>query len=409
MFLSNSRATVAVCAALLVLAACSQSNTVPSSPSNGAPLQTSSSQAPIATSQASKGKKTDTTSILKQDTKNVVIGSTVDPTNGDKGPHGLAVVRATIGSLTKGELLACNFADSSGTAGNGTTIELLKATTGASPSTFAQSSDIKGCAGVTVSPLSDFVFGAGMTSGEMTEFNTKGVVQTTFGSPLEAPFSDIDVSCKGDGEAAKVLPAMCAYAAEYVFTSDAKAGTLVSAGVNNYASGLYTQVVNGFATNSGSGWGALGPAGLQYDLVGKKSYLYVVDGVTNTLVQITNPQDLLVQNEITVSSNGKTFTCKYKKTTCGKLIYSGSPLNGPVAMTLLPNGNVIVANSGGATGSKGNELVEIDTAGKVLDTEVVDTGAAPALFGLASNGTADSNTVIYYTDTNDNSIHELEK
>ena len=58
----------------------------------------------------------DNTSILNKLKKDVVIGSTVDPTNGDKGPRALSLVPLTYGILKKGQLLVCNFADS---AGNG--------------------------------------------------------------------------------------------------------------------------------------------------------------------------------------------------------------------------------------------------------------------------------------------------
>ena len=71
-------------------------------------------------------------------------------------------------------------------------------------------------------------------------------------------------------------------------------------------------------------------------------------------------------------------------------------------MTLLPNGNLIVANSAG-----GNTLVEITPTGKVLDTKVVDTSPTQGIFGVRASGTNDGNTVLYYTDTNDDSLHEL--
>jgi hypothetical protein len=393
MSLSNSRAGLAICAAILVLSACSQSNAVPSGTSNALPPQTSSAQVPPA-SQVIADKKSDTTSILKQDTKNVVIGSTVDPKNGDEGPHSVAIVKANVTPLKKGQLLVCNFENSSGTPGDGTTIELLNDAPSSSPTQFAQSSDLKGCAGVAASSQSDYVYGAGMTSGLLVPFNTKGVEQSTFGSPLEAPFSDGDVANKG------------LYSAEYMFASDVKTGSIVSAGINSYASGFYKQVATGFAVNGGSGLNVLGPVGVSY--YPKKNVLYIADGVTNTVVKFTNPNDLLITNEITVSSNGKSFTCSHKKTTCGKLILAGSPLDEPVAMCALPNGNMIVANAAPASGG-GDELIELTPTGQVLDTEVVDSGAAPAIFGLASSGTNDASTVIFYTDTNDNSVHELEK
>jgi hypothetical protein len=75
-----------------------------------------------------------------------------------------------------------------------------------------------------------------------------------------------------------------------------------------------------------------------------------------------------------------------------------------MASALLPNGNLVVANTQGTA----NTLVELTPAGQVLDTEVVDTGSTQGVFGLAAGGTSDSNTVLFYTDTNSNTVHELE-
>ena len=51
------------------------------------------------------------------------IGSTVDPTNGDGNPYGLAIAPVSAGLLTAGDLVICNFNDSANVQGNGTTIE----------------------------------------------------------------------------------------------------------------------------------------------------------------------------------------------------------------------------------------------------------------------------------------------
>jgi hypothetical protein len=387
MFLSKARATLPICAAFAFLSACSQNNAVPAS--NGAAPAGSQSQNVRSQGDAA-APAVDTTSILKHDTKNVVIGSTVDATNGDQGPHSLQIdaFKVNYGKIKKGQLVVCNYADSGGTPGNGTTIEALNPTTGSSPVRFAQSSDIKGCSGATVSANTNFVYGGGVTSGLLAQFTAKGAEKTTFGPPLQDPLDTLDVSNKK------------AYSSEYVFTTDAKTGSIVSTIFAASSGGTtYLQGVTGFAVNypSGTGWNALGPAGLQY--YAKKNLLYVADGVTNTIISINNPNDILIKNEIVVGSNGKTFKCVHKKTTCGKLVFAGTPLNGPIAMTLLHNGNLIVANALPAS-SGGNELVELTPTGQVLDTEVVDSGATPAIFGLASSGTTDANTVVYYTDTN---------
>jgi hypothetical protein len=47
--------------------------------------------------------------------------------------------------------------------------------------------------------------------------------------------------------------------------------------------------------------------------------------------------------------------------------------------------------------------------GQVLDTTVVDKSKTSGIFGLAAIGTKDSNTALFYTDTNTNTLHELEQ
>jgi hypothetical protein len=121
----------------MATSACNGGSAVPSASS-----ATGTGMTPYAARGASPD---DSTSILKKLTKDVVIGSTVDPTNGDMGPRGLSLVKTNYG-LKKGQLAVCNFEDSTGTAGNGTTVEILGPQTGSKPTTFVQSSQIQGCA-----------------------------------------------------------------------------------------------------------------------------------------------------------------------------------------------------------------------------------------------------------------------
>jgi len=367
--------------ALLAAAACNGGASVPPTAAGGAPgSQLSSFDSNFASPQ-------DNTSILKGLTKDVVIASTVDPTNGDSGPHSIAVASTSYGTLKKGYLTFCNFSDSSGNAGKGTTVDYVQPKPSSKAATFAQSSDIAGCAGDTVTTGND-VFAAGLTSKLLTQFGDTGKTIKTWN--FKGPFSPVDASNKQ------------LYAAEYIFTGDVKNGTITSFSINYYGNQKPLQVISGFAVNKKPGWSALGPTGLQY--FPKKDTLYAVDGVDNTVVSFNHASELLVADEIVVQKGGKTFKCKYPKTTCGTLVYSGSPLNAPVAMAVLPNGNLVVANSAG-----GNTLVEIDTStGKVLDTKVVDTSKTAGVFGLLATGTKDSNTVLYYTDANTNTLHELE-
>jgi hypothetical protein len=129
-------------AAIMVLAICACSANGAVTPnavtaSSRGPNQNSAGPAPA-----------DTTSILKLLTKDVTIGSTIDPANGDKGPRAATVVQYDEGALKKGQVLVCNFEDSSGNAGNGTTIERLDPL--AKATTFFQSTAIEGCDGDAV-------------------------------------------------------------------------------------------------------------------------------------------------------------------------------------------------------------------------------------------------------------------
>ncbi|MFY9740144.1 MAG: hypothetical protein WAK11_14000 [Candidatus Cybelea sp.] len=383
----NNRARLLVAAILLAAPACGGNTPVPTGGSNPSPdfVRT-----------ASAVESTDTTSILKKLKKDVEIGSTVDSKNGDTGPRAISLVHSTF-VLKKGQLLVCNFEDSAGAAGKGTTIEVFDPKPKSRPRTFVQSSKIEGCVGNAATVAND-VYGAGMASGIAAQFEPTSKLQYSYGSPIEEPLDDVDASCG------------LAYAPEDIYVSDAKTGGVIKLAKPPVSSGraLETQVISGFAVNKGSGWSALGPSGIQYNAtrIGTlcNDTLYMVDGVDNTVVAISNASQLLEKDEIVVEPGGKKFKCRYASKTCAALVYSGSPLNGPVAQALLPNGNLIIANTKG-----GNTLVELTPTGKVLATKTIDTNKSADIFGLLAEGTDDSNTVLFYTDTSTNTLQELEQ
>jgi hypothetical protein len=386
MSFSRSRMSLFIMATLFATSACGGGGSLPSSaPQAGGAAMASDAGHAVAAD--------DTTSILKKLTKNVIIGSTVDPSNGDMGPRAVTVVPAPNGILKTGQLLVCNFENKAGTPGDGTTLELLNAKTGSSPTQFYQGSAIEGCDGSAISP-GDQVFAPGLTSGKVAELavpygKSSYKLIKSWGSPIASPL--------GDG----IELASHMYAADYVFVGDSKSGTLDIFSANDYGHPLL-QAVSGFAVNKDSAGTRLGPSGMQYTSKGDTAY--VVDGVTSTIVAVTGIGKLLQKNEIVVKPGGKTFDCKHKVDTCAHLVLAGSPLDAPLASALLPNGNLIVANTQGTA----NTLVELTPSGKVLDTKVVDTSSTQGVFGLAAAGTSDSNTVLYFTDTNDNDVHELE-
>jgi hypothetical protein len=384
MALRSYRSIVPVAAMLLGVSGCA-AHTIPSSGDAVSPAL------PAFSSSARHARQPDTKSILKGLTKDVVIGSTVDAGNGDEGPRALSIAHGSPhGALTKGQLVFCNFEDSVGKAGNGTTIEALNPTPGSKPTRFTQSDLIKGCDGAAINQHDGTVYGAGLTSGKLVAFAKKGAVAKTYtGKLIDAPFSD------------NLADPTQNFSPLYVYAGTTYGG-IVSISVGFYGNGVATQVAKGFAVSNGS-QGEMAPSGLQYDP--DSDTLYIVDGVTNTIVAFSNSSKLLAKDEIIVKPGGKTFKCKFPKTTCGSLVYSGSPLEAPMASALLPNGNLVVANTQGTA----NTLVELTPQGQVLETKVVDQSSTQGVFGLVARGTNDSNTVLFFTDTNSNTVQELER
>jgi hypothetical protein len=380
----NSRVLVLAAGALFATSACGGNAAVPA-------------YAPqVAAPGASSIVPDDTTSILKKLKKDVQIGSTVDPNNGDMGPSAVSLVKSTFG-LKKGQLIVCNFEDSSGKAGKGTTIDVLDPTPHSKPSTFAQSSKLEGCDGDAITATNS-VYGAGMSSGNVAQFSPQGKLSQTYGSPIQAPFADADAFCG------------LAYAPEDIYVSDSKTGAIIKLSFLPVTGGKakMTRVIVGFGVNKASGWSALGPSGIQYNgtRIGNlcNDTLYIVDGVDNTVVAVSTASNLLQKDEIVVEPGGKKFKCAHPKATCATLVYSGSPLNAPVASALLPNGNLIIANTKG-----GNKLVELTPSGKILATKTIDSSKTAHIFGLEASGTSDSDTVLFYTDNATNTLHELKQ
>ncbi len=272
----NNRVLVLAAGALLATAACGGNTQVP---------YTSQVAAPGASSIVPNDK----TSILKRLTKDVEIGSTVDRKNGDMGPRAISTVRSTFGLLKTGQLLVCNFDDAAGTAGKGTTIELFDPHPRSKPVEFAQSANIEGCDGDAVSGTTNNVYGAGQVSGRVAQFDPTGKLKKKFGPPFEAPFDDVDAFCG--------LP----YLPEDIYISDAKTGSIVKVTfvpVSRTGRETVTQVITGFGVNNGAGWSVLGPSGMQYDNHRIRNghlcndTLYMVDGVDNTVVAVSNASNL---------------------------------------------------------------------------------------------------------------------
>jgi DNA-binding beta-propeller fold protein YncE len=121
-----------------------------------------------------------------------------------------------------------------------------------------------------------------------------------------------------------------------------------------------TEIGSGFSERLDPAALVIGPTGVGFDLA--SGVLYVADTLNSRIAVIDN-----ALFRFTSAKNGRTLT-------------KNKALNGPLGLTLAPNGNIVTANSG-----DGN-LVETTPKGQQVATKLVDSSGSPAgagaLFGL---------------------------
>jgi hypothetical protein len=308
------------------------------------------------------------------------LGSTVDPTNGDQNPYGLAIAPVTKGLLTAGDLVICNFNDAANVQGNGTTIEILHPTPGSKPTRLVQDPNLKGCAALAVA--SDDAPWAAAYSSNLAPFYgpTGSLVSTLSAGPWSGPWGETYAPAVGSGTASYV-------------TSNATSGTIVRV---NVAGTAFTTIATGFTLNAGAVPGnILGASGLTYDAT--HDTLFIVDSNNNRVVSFAG-YSTLTANAIVLEANG---TFSGPSAASASVLFAGTPLNAPISAALLFNGDLVVGNTAD------NVLVEISPTGKVVATQNLDNGAVGALFGIAVTGTDASSTRIYFNDDNDNTVKVL--
>ncbi len=307
------------------------------------------------------------------------VASTV-PANGDVNPYGVAVVPASGGLLTRGDILVSNFNDKANVQGTGTT--LVEVSPGGQTKLFANISALpagQACPGgvglttalgilpggwVVVGSLPTTAGGAlpGLNpAGCLIVLNDQGTVaETITNRNLVGPW---DLTVKADATTAEV------------FVSNALGGnTTTHDGVP--VTGNCTVVRLDLALSPTAPprltstavigtdfpWRAnkaalvLAPTGLA---LGGNGTLYVDDTLTNSVSAI--PQALTRASAITAAA--------------GTLSIGGA-LDAPLGMTLVSNGDLVVVN-----GNNGN-AVEITPSGRQVATRTLIKNGAGDLFGI---------------------------
>lgn len=358
-------------------------------------------------------------SVLKTLTVHRVIGSTKG-SNGDQNPYGLALksyIGYPSGDLKFTDIYPCNFNNKANVQGTGTTLTALVPKPGAKPKTILANKALEGCAADTLDGSND-LWTAAFGAGALTEWIPNKAPVTFKGGLYVRPWA---VTFTSSGTL---------YPTQAIFTADASTGTLI---LTESCSSGYCQVQNlpvvkGFKVNHGKPGSILGPSGMIFDpyavntkLCGPTpcGALYVVDGADNIVYAIYNALNLghagcnkPTESCIVVGPTGKTFTGPDKAWI--KVIYSGAPLNGPISSTIVypaanVPGNLVVGNTLDPKGQ--NLLIELSPAGKVLDVDNVDKGAAGALFGMQAwpLPTQGATKQLFFNDDNANNVQVLEK
>jgi hypothetical protein len=320
----------------------------------------------------------------------LIIGSTVDPINGDQNPYGLTIAPVTAGGINAGDLIVSNFNNGSpfNIQGLGTTVEDLHPTQGAIPTRIAQDSRLTGPSALVTGTTDDFAWVCAFTANGVPIVNdtaSGGVVEDLTGHGLAQPWGQTFSGTKG----------IRGVAAFYV--SNSTDGSITRINITKKGSFTYDKIATGFSVNHGVPGTVLAPAGLTYDA--RADVLYIVDSNVNRVVAFTHPGNVPAGGIIVNPFGGFGGASG----SSARVVYAGAPLNAPISSALLYNGDLVVGNT------TNNRLIEVTPDGRVVGNKVLDKGAPGALFGIAASGTSIANQKVYFNDDNTNTVNVLQQ
>ena len=307
------------------------------------------------------------------------VASTV-PANGDVNPYGVAVVPASRGRLTAGDILVSNFNDKANVQGTGTTLVEVspagKASVFANISALPAGQTCPGGIGLTTAlgilPGGWVVVGSLPTTrggglpgldpaGCLIVLNDRGTVAETITNPgIVGPW---DLTVKSSATSAEVFVSNALGGNTYTDHGVPVTGNCTVVRLDLALSPASPPRLTGSAViGTNFPWRAnkaaliLAPTGLA---LGANGTLYVDDTLTNSVSAI--PQALTRTSSITAA---------------GGNLSAGGALDAPLGMTLAPNGDLVVVN-----GNNG-DAVEITPAGKQVATKTLIKNGAGDLFGI---------------------------
>jgi hypothetical protein len=318
----------------------------------------------------------------------VRVVSTI-PANGDLNPYGVAFVPSKFpagGAVNPGDILVSNFNSKANLQGTGTTIVRIQ---GSGPaSVFFQGTAPLGLStalnvlrvGFTLVgnfPSPDLL-GSCTTAqaGSILVIDKTGKQVGSIADPsINGPW---DSALLDGGNSAKL------------FVSNGLSGTVVrldlTVGAGGVALKKATQIASGYGHQCDPVTFVDAPTGLVYDP--KKDVLFVASTVDNAVFEVSDAGDR-------THDNGT-----------GEEIYKDAAhLHGALAMTMAPNGHLIVSNNDAfnVNPNQPSELVEFTTDGKFVREISVDQNTGGS-FGLNVSGSDDSVGRLAFVDDNTNSL-----
>ena len=322
------------------------------------------------------------------------VASTV-PANRDVNPYGITVVPQSTGKLVRGDTLVSNFNAKSNLQGTGTTI--MQISPSGAVRTFAKlGGPLPGaCPGgvglstaLTTLPGGWVVVGSLPTTDGTSATAKAGclIVLNSNGQPVETWSGD---GINGPWDMTAVSNA---FGAE-LFVSNVLNGTVANSPATVLRGTVLRLIVRlsggdapqlvastvigaGFAERTDPAALVVGPTGLA---LGNEGQLYVADTVNSRVAVIP-----LAVVRLGPGRQG------------GITVSSGGALNGPLGMTLAPNGDVLTVNAG-----DGN-IVETTPAGNQISTVQIDpAGLGGDLFGLTIAPDAQG---VLFVDDGDNTL-----
>jgi hypothetical protein len=334
-----------------------------------------------------------------QDFHHIKTKASTVPGNGDVNPYGVAVVPVTTGALVEDHILISNFNNSTNLQGTGTTI-------------------------VEISPSGVLKVFATIDPASLPEPCPGGIGLTTALVALRSGFVVVGSLPTTDGTAATAQPGCL-----IVLDSNGKPVlTLAGHGINGpwdmaaqdlgYAAVLFvTNVLNGTVAANG----AVVPHGSVMRILlltpsGGTPREVVRNIIASGFDERSDPAALVVgPTGLGIAADGRLFVAdtvqnriavipnaffRVDDAGAGMNVSQGGALNGPLGLTIAPNGDILTVNGG-----DGN-IVEITPGGEqvaVKDIDVSQQGGG-TLFGLAISPKENG---VYFVDDGNNTLDRL--